>query len=64
MKKETLEKANKLNEAIVGIENVLHDIKCGEKVNINGYNSVMYRRELQEFLVTQKARLEAELERL
>lgn len=64
MNKETLQKANKLNEAITGIENVLCDIKNGEAVKINDKNTVLYRRELQEFLVQQKARLEAELERL
>ena len=64
MKKETLQKANKLDEAIVGIENILYDIKRGEPVKINGKNTVLYRSELQEFLVQQKARLEAEFERL
>lgn len=64
MNKETLAKANKLNEAVVGIENILYDIKSGETVKINGKNTALYRSELQEFLVQMKSRLEAELERL
>lgn len=68
MKRETLERANKLNNEIGTIGDILSELRMGKHVRLQSSelacNISPFKRELVELLEKTKARLEAELERL